>query len=112
MDRIKDLHLDAGVLNGLEHGIGKTGQVPEIIENHPHFHASGGLLTQNRKNPVPDATFGDDIVLQENIDFRLPEMIDQILKKICSISKIAGLGIAVKPKSPLLQIGRQTPPGR
>ena len=111
VDGVEHLHLDAGVLQGPEGIVGKAGEIAEVVEDDPHLHAGGGPLPQDGEDPVPDLPLRQDIILQEDIDLRPPEMVDQVVKEHVPLREIAGLRTAVEEELPLLQIGGQPSPG-
>ena len=112
VNRVKHLHLDAGVLDGLKRIIGKPCQISKIVEDDMNFHPSGGPLLQYRENTVPDLSLRQNVVLQKNIDLRVNQPVHQIVKKGPAVSKIPDIRIPVQPELPFLEVSRQTAPGR
>ena len=111
VDGVEHLHLHAGVLQGLEGGVGEAGQVAEVVKNDPHLHAGGGPLPQDREDAVPDLPLRQDVVLQEDVDLRLPQVVDQVVEERGALREVPGPGAAVEQEVPGLQIGGQPPPG-
>ena len=110
MDGVEHLHLDARVLHGLKGGVGQPGEIAEVVEDDAHLHARRGPLFQHGKDPVPDLALCQDIVLQKDIDLRLPQVVDEIVKKRGAVGKITGSGIAVEGKPLFGQKGGQSAP--
>ena len=91
VDWIEHLHLHAGVLQGLEGGVGKAGEVAEVVEDDPHLHTGGGPLPQHMEDPVPDLALRQDVILQEDVDLRSLEVEHQVIEEIGSLREIPGL---------------------
>ncbi|MPN48029.1 hypothetical protein SDC9_195633 [bioreactor metagenome] len=72
--RVEVPDFNTRVLNGLNHIVGKAGEVPKVVKNYMDFHAGGGPFTQRLQNPVPDFPLGNDEILQKDIRLRLLNM--------------------------------------
>ena len=75
------------------------------------FYPGGGPLLQNGENPVPELSLRQNIILQEDINLRLLEALNQVLEKFRALLEVDGVGVPVEQEAPLFQIRRQPPPG-
>ena len=110
VDGVEDLQLDAAVLDGLQHGVREPGDVAEVVEDDLDLHPGGGPLPEDGEDPVPDLPFRQDVILQEDVGLGLGQVLNEVVEELRPVPEVVGVGIAVEPEVPLLEVGGHPPP--
>ena len=87
---------DAGFrlkFSGVVHRQGVQGA--HIVVDHPHIHPGGMLLLQNLHHRIPEYAGANNEVFQEDILFRLPQLLQHGGKHIIPQGKIVGIGVGI-----------------